>query len=105
MSRASELLFTGEVIDAGTAEKWGLVSKVVPGEELLDAAWDLGRRISEQPPHALRLGKSLLRHSQSASYETLMEMSAAAQAISQLTEDHAEGVAALLEKRRPKFAD
>jgi enoyl-CoA hydratase/carnithine racemase len=105
MSRAAELLFTGDVIDAATAAQWGLVSRVVPRDQLMDEALGLANRIAEQPPHALRLAKSLLKHGQSTSYDTLMEMSAAAQAISHLTEDHAEGVSALVEKRRPKFAD
>jgi len=105
MSRAAELLFTGDVIDAQTAAAWGLVSKVVPKAELLDEAMKLANRIAEQPPHALRIAKALLKNGQSASYETLMELSAAAQAIAHLTEDHAEGVNALIEKRRPKFAD
>ncbi len=103
MSRASELLFTGDVIDAATAEKWGLVSKVVPAESLLDEAVALAERIAQQPPHALRLAKSLLKHGQTTSYDTLMEMSAAAQAISHLTDDHMEGVEALLEKRPAVF--
>ncbi len=103
MSRASELLFTGDVIDAATAEKWGLVSKVVPVESLLDEAVALAERIAQQPPHALRLAKSLLKHGQTTSYDTLMEMSAAAQAISHLTDDHMEGVEALLEKRPAVF--
>ncbi|MDO9471595.1 MAG: crotonase/enoyl-CoA hydratase family protein [Caulobacter sp.] len=103
MSRASELLFTGDVVDAATAEKWGLVSKVVPAETLMDEAIALAERIAQQPPHALRLAKSLLKHGQTTSYDTLMEMSAAAQAISHLTDDHMEGVEALLEKRPAVF--
>ena len=103
MSRAAELLFTGDVIDAATAQAWGLVSRVVPGDRLLDEALALATRIAAQPPHALRLAKSLLRQGQTASYDTIMEMSAAAQAIMHLTEDHAEGVAALIEKRAPTF--
>jgi len=105
MSRASELLFTGDVIDAKTAGDWGLVSKVVPSASLMDEALALAGRIALQPPHALRLAKSLLKHGQSVSYDALMEMSAAAQAISHHTEDHMEGVNALLEKRTPKFAE
>ena len=105
MSRACELLFTGDVIDAATAERWGLVSKLVPPHELMEAALELAGRIAQQPPHALRLCKRLLKHGQSTSYDTLMEMSAAVQAISHVTDDHTEGVAALLEKRRPRFAD
>ena len=103
MSRASEMLFSANVIDAATAAAWGLVNRVVPAESLMDEALALANRISEQPPHALRIAKALLKHAQSTSYETLLEMSAAAQAISHLTEDHAEGVSALLEKRTPVF--
>jgi enoyl-CoA hydratase/carnithine racemase len=103
MSRACELLFTGDVIDAKQAVEWGLVSKAVRAETLMDEAMALAARIAQQPPHALRLAKSLLKHGQTTSYDTLMEMSAAAQAISHLTEDHMEGVDALLEKRPAVF--
>ena len=103
ISRAAELLFTGDVIDAKQAADWGLVSKAVPHETLMDEAMALANRIAQQPPHALRLAKSLLKHGQTTSYDTLMEMSAAAQAISHLTEDHMEGVDAILEKRAPVF--
>jgi enoyl-CoA hydratase/carnithine racemase len=103
MSRASELLFTGDVIDAATAADWGLVSKAVPAETLMDEALKLAERIALQPPHALRLAKSLLKQGQTVSYDTLMEMSATAQAIAHLTEDHMEGVDALLEKRPAVF--
>ena len=103
MSRAAEMLFTGDVIDAQTAVAWGLVSRAVPAESLLDEAVALANRIAAQPPHALRLTKSLMRQGQSASYDTIMEMSAAAQAISHLTDDHMEGVDALLEKREAVF--
>ena len=102
-SRAAELLFTGDVIDAATAAEWGLVSRVVAGEELMDAAMSLAERIAGQPPQALRLAKTLMRHGANSSYETLMEMSAASQALMHETEDHAEGVDAILEKRAPVF--
>lgn len=103
MSRASELLFTGDVIDAQTACDWGLVSRVVPGETLMEEAMAMAEKIAQQPPHALRLAKALLKHGQSTSYDTLLEMSAASQAICHLTEDHMEGVDALLEKRPANF--
>ena len=103
MSRAAEMLFTGDVIDAKTAAEWGLVSRVVPAADLMPEALALAEKIALQPPHALRLAKSLLKQGQTASYDTLMEMSAAAQAISHLTDDHMEGVDAILEKRAPVF--
>jgi enoyl-CoA hydratase/carnithine racemase len=103
MSRACELLFTGDVIDAATAAAWGLVSRVVPAAALMDEALALAEKIAAQPPHALRLAKTLLKQGQTTSYDTLMEMSAAAQAISHLTEDHLEGVDSILEKRPATF--
>jgi enoyl-CoA hydratase/carnithine racemase len=104
MSRAAELLFTGDVVDAATAASWGLVSRVVPADQLMTEPCALADRIAQQPPHALRLAKNLLKHGQTSSYDTSMDMSAAAQAISHLTEDHMEGVDALLEKRPAVFS-
>ncbi|MEM9939591.1 MAG: crotonase/enoyl-CoA hydratase family protein [Pseudomonadota bacterium] len=102
-SRAAELLFTGDVIDATTAAEWGLISKAVAPEALMEEAMALATRMAQQPPQSLRLAKTLLRHGTTASYETIMEMSAAAQSMMHHTEDHMEGVAAILEKRVPVF--
>lgn len=103
MARAAELLFTAEVIDAAQAEAWGLVSRVVPHDALLEEALALAARIAEQPPQALRLTKMLLRQGQQMSYESALELAASTQPLLHLTEDHREGVAALLEKRSPNF--
>ncbi len=102
-SRAAELLFTGDVIDANTAVDWGLVSRAVPADKLMDEAMALAMKMAAQPPQALRLAKTLMRHGASASYDTIMEMSAAAQALMHETSDHMEGVNAILEKRTPTF--
>ena len=102
-SRAAELLFTGKVIDAKTAAEWGLVSKVVAPDDLMAEARKMAEHIAVQPPQSLRLAKTLLRHGTSASYETIMEMSAASQALMHHTDDHIEGVDAILEKRAPVF--
>ena len=55
------------------------------------------------PPHALRQAKNLIRQGRSVSYDTALEMAANTQALMHLTEDHMEGVDALIEKRSPKF--
>ena len=102
-ARAAQLLFTGDVIDAETALDWGLISDVHAPEALMDSAMALAERMAVQPPQALRLAKTLLRHGQTASYDTIMELSAASQALMHETEDHMEGVHAILEKRAPKF--
>jgi 2-(1,2-epoxy-1,2-dihydrophenyl)acetyl-CoA isomerase len=103
MSRAAELLFTGDVIDAKTAAEWGLVSRVVPADKLMDEAMALAQKIAQQPPQALRLAKTLLRQGQTTTYDTVLELSAAGQALMHHTRDHQEGVAAMLEKRAPQF--
>nr|WP_070959885.1 crotonase/enoyl-CoA hydratase family protein [Hyphomonas sp. Mor2] len=102
-SRAAELLFTGDVIDSATAAEWGLISRAVPGEALMDAAMELATRMAQQPPQSLRLAKTLLRHGTTSNYDTIMELSAASQSMMHFTEDHMEGVNAILEKRAPTF--
>lgn len=103
MSRAAELFYTGDVIDAGTAKEWGLVSRVVAPEALMDEARALAGRIALLPPHSLRHTKNLLRQGQQVSYDTALEMAANTQAMMHTTADHAEGVAALIEKRAAVF--
>jgi enoyl-CoA hydratase/carnithine racemase len=102
-SRASELFFTADTISAETALQWGLVSKVVPAADLMDEAKALAGRICRQPPDVLRMTKRLMRDSQNSSFDAVMEMSAAMQAVAHKTKDHAEAVSAFFEKRTPEF--
>ncbi len=102
-SRAAQLFFTGDVIDAEMARDWGLVSEVYPDEELMPAAEKLAARICQQPPQALRMTKRLMRDGVNANFEAIMETSAAMQVIVQRTEDHLEAVDAFFEKRPPVF--
>lgn len=102
-SRACQMAFTGAAVDAATALAWGLVSEVVPAAELLDAARALAARIARNPPAALRMTKMLLREAQTGRLDTLLELSAAAQALVHQTEDHDEAVTAFFEKRKPEF--
>lgn len=102
-SRAAELFFTGDVIDAATARDWSLVSRVVPHDDLLAESHALAEKIAAMPPHGLRQAKTLLRQGQQVSYDTALEMAANTQAMMHHTADHAEGVAALIEKRAPDF--
>jgi len=102
-ARAAEMLFTGETIDAETALAWGLVNRVVPNDGLMSEALTLAEQIAAQPPRALRMAKSLLRQGREASFDQLLEISAAVQALAHLTDDHLEGVAAVREKRPGAF--
>jgi len=91
------------VIDAETALDWGLVSRVVAQEALLDEANALAAKIVALPPHALRHAKNLMRQGRDISYDTALELAANTQALMHLTQDHMEGVDALIEKRPPQF--
>lgn len=102
-SRAAELFFTGDVIDAPTAAEWGLVSRVVPADTLMEEAMGLARRIAAMPPHALRLTKRLMRQGQSIGYDAALDLAASTQPLMHLTEDHMEGLDALIEKREGQF--
>ena len=101
--RAAELLFTGDVIDAQAALRYGLVSDVVPHAALATRANDLAARIAANPPLAVRHLKEGLRR---AFWEDYSEMGTwISQTLGVLfqTDDHREGVASFLEKRAPVF--
>lgn len=98
-AKAAELSFTGEAIDANEALRIGLVTAVVPDDELPAAAGALADRIAAHPPQTLRYTKRLLREAQRSSLEAVFELSAAFQALVQRSADHQEAVAALLERR------
>lgn len=102
-SRAAELFFAADTIDAATALKWGLVSRVVPAEMLMEEARGLAVKIARQPPGVLRMTKKLMREGLSADFGAVMEMSADFQSRAHESEDHAEALAAYFEKRAPVF--
>lgn len=102
-ARANEMAFTGEPVNAHTALEWGIVSRVVPADELMTAAQDLARRVAANPPAALRMTKKLIKEGEHTQLETLLEQSASMQALAHQTRDHAEAVAAILDKRPPNF--
>ncbi len=87
-ARAAELAFTGRAIDADQAREDKLVSQVVPPEQLLSTALALAREIAAHPGHALRLTKRLMREGEHTRLETVLEMSAAFQALAHHTSEH-----------------
>lgn len=103
MSKAAEMTFTGDTLNADQALSCGLVSQIVEDDALMDTALDLARRIAANPVHSLRLSKRLLREGQNMPLSSLLEMSAAFQAIAHETEDHREALESMFEKRRPVF--
>jgi enoyl-CoA hydratase/carnithine racemase len=103
-SKAAELLFTGDVIDAKEAERIGLVSQVVTHESLLPTARALAGKIAANPPLALRYMKEGLRRAQFSDPHELGTWVSQTLATLFQTEDHKEGVRAFLEKREPKYS-
>lgn len=103
MSRAAEMAFTGDTLDARQALDIGLVSRVVPPEQLMPAARALAERIAANPGPALRMTKRLLRESHTASLDAILDTSALMQSIAHKTPQHREAVRAFVEKRKPRF--
>jgi enoyl-CoA hydratase/carnithine racemase len=88
MSKACEMSFTGDTINAHEALACGLVSRVVPAEALLEEARALAARIARNPSSVLRMSKKLIREAEHARLETILEMSAALQSIAQHSDEH-----------------
>ena len=103
LSKAAEMAFTGEALTAVEALACGLVSAVTPPDKLMEAAFALARRIAVNPGPALRLTKKLMREGQHMRLDSLLELSAAFQALAHKTPQHEEAVAAFIEKRPPRF--
>ena len=105
MSKASEMAFTGEALNAQEALACGLVSRVVAPDALMDEALKLARKITANPGAVLRMTKRLLREGERSSLESLLELSAGYQAIAHKTAAHKEAVMSFVEKRPAKFED
>lgn len=103
LSKAAEMIYTGQMLDAQAALSCGLVSRVVPAESLLAEAEQLAETIVANPARALRLAKRLMREAQQQRLADVLELSAAFQALAHETKDHAEALDAFLEKRDPQF--
>jgi enoyl-CoA hydratase/carnithine racemase len=105
-ARATELLLTGDMVDAAEAERSGLVSKIVPADELLPAARELAIRIAANPPLAVRAIKQGLRLAAGRTADELPELARfVGHNLATLftTEDHKEATAAFVERREPRF--
>jgi 2-(1,2-epoxy-1,2-dihydrophenyl)acetyl-CoA isomerase len=98
-SRAAEMAYTGRTIDAAKALEYGLVSSVVQPDELMPAAMELAQEIAVHSGHALRMTKRLMREAEHASLATLLEMSAAFQALAHHTPEHEQALDVFLASR------
>lgn len=102
-SNAALMVMTGDPIDATTAEKWGLVSRVVPQAELMAEAMKIARAIAARAPIAAETAKLNLRAAWELSIANAIAYERDLQAICFATEDAKEGRAAFKDKRAPVF--
>jgi enoyl-CoA hydratase/carnithine racemase len=105
LSFAMELLLTGEFIDAATALRIGLVSRVVPADELMAEATRLATRVRDNGPMAIRMTKELVSRGLSASPEDHFRLMHEYYSRIDTTPEQAEGLRAFREKRRPDYRD
>jgi enoyl-CoA hydratase/carnithine racemase len=101
--RASELLLTGDFVDAPTAERMGLFNRVVAEGTLVDEARALARKIADGPAFAHAMTKKMLDYEAQVDFATGIEAEAQAQAICMQHKDFREAYDAGQQKRPPKF--
>lgn len=103
VAKAKELLFGAERIDAHTAERLGLVNRVVSAPELQAEAWSWARRLAAGPTRAYAHMKENLDRATRTSLTECLEYEALAMVRSARTQDHRDAVRAFAEKRVPRF--
>jgi 2-(1,2-epoxy-1,2-dihydrophenyl)acetyl-CoA isomerase len=101
--RATELLMTGDVVDAQRAFEMGMINRVAADADLLNQAMALGQRLASAPTAAIGRIKQLLEATATNDFQSQLELERKAQIESGLSADFKEGVAAFMEKRPSKF--
>lgn len=103
LTRATEMILTGEIIDADEALRIGLVNRVTPEDSLLDDALAVAARLAHGPAHALAAAKAAINRGLGSNLEDELRATVTAQMACFRTPDFAEGVRALAERRPPRF--
>jgi E-phenylitaconyl-CoA hydratase len=99
-----EMLLTGDPIDASTAERWGLVNRVVPQARLMATAMDYAHRIVSNAPLAVQAAKEMAVRAREMDRTTGLRIEQVMLRVLQMTKDGQEGAAAFAEKRPPRFS-
>ena len=103
ISKAMELLFTGDVINPEDALEIGLVNRVVPYERLMEETMILAEKIADRPPLAVSMMKRAVYQGQTNTLRSHLDYISSQNALLSETEDHREAARAFLEKRKPVF--
>jgi 2-(1,2-epoxy-1,2-dihydrophenyl)acetyl-CoA isomerase len=102
-AKALELLFLGDLLDAGEGLRLGLVNRVVGVDELADATRELAERLAQGPTLAYGFAKAAVYEGANLPFESLLDLEARNQQIAGRSHDAREGVRAFLERRKPEF--
>ncbi len=103
LSRAKELVLLGETVDAPTAEKYGLVNRVVPAAELMVEAEKMAAKLASQPVVAAAVIKKVVNRGQQLDLAAALELEINSFIVTFTSEDGQEGLHSFLEKRQPDF--
>jgi len=101
--RATELLFTGELVGAKAAAEMGMINSVTPDDELMSRAMAMAEKLAQAPTAAIAEIKKLLEASARNDLRSQLDLERETQIESGKTKDFVEGVSAFLEKRPPRF--
>lgn len=102
-ARAKELILTADLIDAETALRFGIVSRLFDSEHLMSKALELAQRIADHPPLAVRFAKRAINRGMQTDLDSGLEYERYAAAMIIDSEDRKEGMRAFVEKRKPVF--
>jgi 2-(1,2-epoxy-1,2-dihydrophenyl)acetyl-CoA isomerase len=103
LARAKEIVYSARKLPAAEAKDMGLISKVVPDDQLEAASLALAREIAGSATYALTLAKRMFQYMYVPTLEQLLEVEVLAICGARMTHDHVEGVTAFKEKRKPQF--
>ena len=103
VAKAKELLMTGDIIDAAEAERIGLINKVFPHDQLMDAVMELARRLANGPALAIRGTKHAINKKIWNDLNLALDMGLALEERSSRHPDHSEAARSFVEKRAPEF--
>ena len=102
-TKAKELVFTGKMIDAKTAEQLGLINMAVPPDKFKETVKQFATELAQKAPVAIRVAKALINKGEDASLDSALALECEGFGVVGSTEDLQEGVKAFTEKRKPTF--
>jgi len=103
MTKSKELIFTGKIVDARTAEQLGILNMVTPADKLKETVRQFAQELASKPPVALRVAKALINKGANIGLDSALALEREGFGVVASSEDLKEGVSAFIEKRKPVF--